>query len=163
MDAPVGRRTQMFREAVQTLQHKQRTYRWIVAVVALVAVAAGGYALYLRHRIGTQQALAEQLFYQMKSIDVQIAGLERSLEASGAQGDDQVRTYLERRRQMERNYEQFLAGLNVRGGKTSEQERLILKVTRLFGECDSAAPPGYVGEVTRYIGTGSHQGGSRGQ
>jgi hypothetical protein len=146
-----GRRTRMFIEAFQGLQRRQRRYRWLVAAVAAVAIAAGGYALYLRHQVAKQVALAEQLFYDMKSLDVQIAGLEQSLGEADVQGREQVRQYLERRRQMETNYEEFLASLNVRGGKASEQERLILKVTRLLGECDLAAPPGYVGEVTRYI------------
>jgi pSer/pThr/pTyr-binding forkhead associated (FHA) protein len=147
-DRPVGRRTRAFIDALQGLQRKQRRYRWIVAVAVLAALAVAGYAISLRFRISKQQALAQQLFYEMKALDVEIANLERSI---GTQDQEQVRRYLERRRQMESNYEEFLASLNVRGGKVSEQERLILKVTRIFGECDIAAPQGYVGEVSHYI------------
>jgi membrane-bound lytic murein transglycosylase D len=35
--------------------------------------------------------------------------------------------------------------------RLNEKERLILRVTRLFGECELAAPPEYVSEVMRYI------------
>jgi len=35
--------------------------------------------------------------------------------------------------------------------KLSEEDRLILKVTRMFGECDLAAPPEYISEVKNYI------------
>jgi hypothetical protein len=54
------------------------------------------------------------------------------------------------RRQMESAYESYVAGLYDR--KLNEKERLILRVTRTFGECDVAAPPDYVREITRYIG-----------
>ena len=50
---------------------------------------------------------------------------------------------------MESNYEKYVAGLYDR--KLNEKERLILRVTRMFGECDVAAPPDYIREVTRYI------------
>ena len=61
-----------------------------------------------------QKALAETLFYDMKALDVDIASLERIVAASGnVQGKEQVARYLERRRQMENTYEQFLSGLNV--------------------------------------------------
>ena len=55
-----------------------------------------------------------------------------------AAGGDQVSRYMEQRRQLEANYEQFVAGLSSRN--LSEQERLILRVTRIFGDCDLAAP-----------------------
>jgi hypothetical protein len=50
---------------------------------------------------------------------------------------------------MELDYEAYVANLYDRS--LSEQDRLILRVTRLFGECEIAAPPDYVREVKRYI------------
>ena len=75
------------------------------------------------------------------------------MAASGnAQGQDQVtKTYLERRRQMESNYEQFISGLKLYDHELTPQEQLILRVTRLFGECEMAAPPEYLAEVSSYI------------
>ena len=52
---------------------------------------------------------------------------------------------------MERSYDQFLSGLNLYDRKLTEQEQLILRVTRTFGECELAAPPEYLTEVNRYI------------
>ena len=88
----------------------------------------------------------------MKSLDVDIANLERVLATSGnAQGQAQVKTYLERRRQMQRTYEQFISGLQVYDHVLTPQEQLILRVTRMFGECEMAAPPEYLAEVNSYI------------
>jgi membrane-bound lytic murein transglycosylase D len=83
---------------------------------------------------------------------VDIANVERLVEASGnPRNQDQVRSYLERRRELENNYDRFLAGLKLYGGNLTEEERLILRVTRLFGECELVAPREYLAEVGRYI------------
>jgi len=152
-DDAVGGRTMMIRKAYQQVQKKQkRTYQAIVAVLAVAALAAGGYAYYQRIQLARQQAIALDLFYTMKSLDVDIANSERRLLASGGtQGQDVVKSYLARRRQMETNYDQFISNLNVYNHTLTPQEKLILRVTRLFGECETAAPPEYLAEVGNYI------------
>jgi len=152
-EEPVGGRTLMIRKAFQNVQKKQkRMYRGIVAVVALAALAAGGYAYYGHQQIVRQQTLAQALFYDMKSLDLEIANVEIRLAASGnAQGQDLVKTYQERRRRMESNYDHFLSGLNMYDHPLTAQEQLILRVTRMFGECEMAAPPEYLAEVASYI------------
>jgi pSer/pThr/pTyr-binding forkhead associated (FHA) protein len=150
---PVGQRTLLIRKAFEKVQKKQkRKYGWIVAIMAVAAIAAGGYAYYGHRQIQQQQALAEELFYTMKSLDVDIANVERAVEASGSpRNQDQVRSYLERRRELENNYDRFLSGLKLYGGNLTEEERLILRVTRMFGECELVAPREYLAEVGRFI------------
>ena len=142
----VGGRTMMIRKAYQQVQKKQkRTYQGIVAVVTVAALAAGGYAYYGHVQLVRQQAIALDLFYTMKSLDVDIANSERRLLASGGtQGEGIVKSYLARRRQMETNYDQFISNLNPYNHTLTPQEKLILRVTRLFGECETAAPPEYL-------------------
>jgi membrane-bound lytic murein transglycosylase D len=152
-DEPVGGRTLMIRKAFQKVQTKQRRrYGAVIVLAAVVAVAAGAYAYYGHRQLEQQKIVAEELFYTMKSLDVDIANLERLVAASGsAQGKDQVAKYLERRRQMESNYDHFLAGLKLYDHVLTPQEQAILRVTRIFGECDMAAPPEYLAEVGTYI------------
>lgn len=154
-DEPVGGRTLMIRKAFHQVQKKQtRTYQAIVAIVALVALAAAGYAYYGQRQMARQQAVALDLFYTMKSLDLDIANVELRLSASGnTQGQDLVKRYQERRRQMEINYDRFIAGLKLYDHPLTPQEQLILRVTRLFGECETAAPPEYLAEVGNYIRT----------
>jgi membrane-bound lytic murein transglycosylase D len=149
----VGGRTLMIRKAFHRVQKRQqRVYRGIVAIVALVALGAGGYAYYAHRQMLQQRAVAQNLFYVMKQLDVDIANVERRLATAGdAQGQDQVKTYLERRRQMEFNYDQFISGLKLYDHTLTPQEQLILRVTRMFGECEMAAPPEYLAEVASYI------------
>jgi membrane-bound lytic murein transglycosylase D len=152
-DEAVGGRTLMIRKAFQQVQSKQRRrYGAIIVVAAAAAIAAAGYAYYGHRQLAQQKIVAEELFYTMKSLDVDIANLERLLASSGsAQGKDQVAKYLERRRQLESNYDHFLAGLKLYDHVLTPQEQAILRVTRLFGECDMAAPPEYLAEVGSYI------------
>jgi peptidoglycan lytic transglycosylase D len=150
---PVGGRTMMIRKAFQKVQKKQRRkYTGIVALVGALALTAMGYAYYSQRQIAQQKVIAEELFYSMKSLDVDIANLERLVASSGnVQSQDQVKRYLDRRRQMENNYDRFIAGLKLYDHALSPQEQLILKITRLFGECEMAAPPEYLAEVGSYI------------
>lgn len=150
-DEEVGGRTLMIRRAYQQLRQRQtRRHRWVVAVLAVAGISAGAYAYYSHRQVVRQQALAQELFYSMKALDVDIARVEGQLAGSGnPQAQEQVARYMEQRRQMETNYEQFLTGLYDR--RLTEKERQILRVTRMFGECDVAAPPEYIKEVTRYI------------
>jgi membrane-bound lytic murein transglycosylase D len=152
-DEPVGGRTLMIRRAFQQVHKKQqRRYLWIVALVSVAGLAAGGYAYYKHRQVAGQQAVAEQLFYQIKALDVDLANLEVRLAASGKAGDkEQIKRYLARRRQMETNYDEFLSVLKLYERNLSEEDRLILRVTRLFGECELAAPSDYRNLVKRYI------------
>ncbi|HMF98030.1 MAG TPA: FHA domain-containing protein [Vicinamibacterales bacterium] len=149
----VGARTMMIRKAFQKVQRKQRRkYTWIVAVVGVLAVAASGYAVYNHRQIAKQKLIAEDLFYSIKSLDVEIANLEQQFSsAANAPNQDQVKRYYERRRQMETNYERFIAGLKPYDHSLSPQEQLVLRVTRMLGECEMAAPPEYLAEVLSYI------------
>jgi hypothetical protein len=88
----------------------------------------------------------------MKALDVDIANVEKTVASSGsAAATMQVRAYRERRQEMERSYDRFLANLNLYDRPLTPQELLILRVTRLLGECDIAAPPEYINEVMGYI------------
>ena len=86
----------------------------------------------------------------MKRQDVLFAELEQKLgQAGSSPGQAQLASYMAERQRMLDDYDRYVAGLYDR--KLNEKEKLILRVTRLFGECDVAAPPEYIGEVMRYI------------
>ena len=80
----------------------------------MAALGAAGYAYYSHRQMVKQKAIAENLFYDMKSAGRDIAGVEQSIAARGnPQGQEQVKAYLERRRQMESDYDSFVAGLKI--------------------------------------------------
>jgi membrane-bound lytic murein transglycosylase D len=150
-DAPMGKRTIMIREAYQQVQQKQqRKYRRAIAIVTVIAIVAAGYAYYERWQRQRLEDQAEEFFYAMKVADVAIADLERTMSDTGnEQQKTALAAYLEQRRRLENNYDQRLQDLYDR--HADPKERLILQVTRTFGECELGAPPEYIREVNRYI------------
>jgi membrane-bound lytic murein transglycosylase D len=150
---PAGERTVMLRQAFAHVQAKQkRGYRAIVAALSLAILAVGAYAIYERQAAHKQKAMAQDLFYGMKSMDLDIAGVEKLLlESNSRQGTDQIRNYQNSRRKMEQNYDRLLTALHVYDPKITEKERLILRVARIFGECELDMPPDFTAEVDRHI------------
>ena len=93
---------------------------------------------------------AESLFYEMKAQDVIIARIQDELMRTGSTvSPENLKALQDRRRQLEQVYDELVSSSYGRG--VSQQERLILRVTRLLGESDAAAPRDYVNEVNRYI------------
>lgn len=149
-DESVGGRTLMIRKAFQKVQQQQhRRQRFIVAAIALIALGAGGYALYVHRALGRQTEQAKAIFYQMKEQDLIVADLERKVAQSDTPGQQQIAAYMAARRRMAEDYDRYVAELFDR--KLNEKEKLVLRVTRMFGECDAAAPPDYIGEVMKYV------------
>ncbi len=153
-DVPVSEHTMMVRRAFVEVQKKQRfKYGWIIGALAVLFLSAGGYAFYLHKESKERKALAENLFYSMKSLDVDIGNLEKVvLNADNQQGREEIRKYQSRRKEQEQNYDQFLRALHVYDPKMTPQDQLILRVARIFGECELAMPPEFATEINNYIG-----------
>ncbi|MEJ7605693.1 MAG: transglycosylase SLT domain-containing protein [Bryobacteraceae bacterium] len=149
----VGDHTRIVRRAFQQVQTRQkRKYRGALFALLLVTAAIGGFAVYQGLEMRKQMGRAEDLFYVMKSLDVDIAGVEKLVrESQSGQGAQEVVKYRARRKEMEKSYDHFLTGLRVYDPKMTEEQRLILRMARLFGECELAIPPGFLAEVQNYI------------
>jgi membrane-bound lytic murein transglycosylase D len=149
----VGEHTMYVRRAFAQVQTEQkRKYGKIIAVLILAALSAAAYALYLHQQVRRQRALAQDLFYTMKSLDVDIANLEKALlDSNQQQGTEVIRKYESRRQEMAKSYDQFLATLHVYNRRMTEQQRLVLRVARIFGECELDMPRDFESEINRYI------------
>jgi membrane-bound lytic murein transglycosylase D len=152
-DPSVGQHTMYVRRAFAHVQSKEkRKYGKIIMALALVMIAAASYAVYEHRQVRKQKAMAEDLFYTMKSLDLDVANLERLVADSHSQlGIEQIRKYRSRREELEKSYDSFLATLHVYDPKMPEQNRLILRVARIFGESELEMPPGFSEEVKNYI------------
>jgi membrane-bound lytic murein transglycosylase D len=157
----VGQHTQFIRTAFAEIQTKQkevhsrqrRTLLIAIGVLALVGIVIAGYAYRLQVQARHQREIARNLFYAMKSVDVEIAEAERQALNSGDKqaGMAAVNKYEARRKVIQTNYDQFLATLKIYDPKTTEQHRLILRVARIFGEGELDMPADFESEVVRYI------------
>src|SRR5271169_3906356 len=153
-DEPVGEHTMFVRQAFARVQTRQkRKYGMIIVILIACILGAGTYAFYEHRELKRQRAMAEDIFYSMKSLDVDIANLERMIQDSNSQqGTDVLQKYENRRKQLRKNYDQFLATLHVYNPKMTEQQRLIMRVARILGECELDMPPDFMAEVSKYIG-----------
>jgi hypothetical protein len=124
----------------------------MLAALAILLVAAAGFGLYEDVQNRKQRALAENLFYSMKSLDVDIANVEKLvLQSPNQAGAVEIKKYQTRRKDMQQDYDRFLASLHVYSTKLTPQQRLILRVARIFGECELDMPPEFESEINNYI------------
>jgi membrane-bound lytic murein transglycosylase D len=149
----VGEHTMLVRMAYRQVQTRQRRqYGWIVAVLAGIILAVGGYALHLHRQAESQRLLAQNLFYAMKSLDLDIVNLQRLvLESNHQQGTAEISKYQERRKEMEQSYDRLLSTLHVYDARMTEPARLVLRIARVFGECELGMPQGFITEIEAYI------------
>jgi len=149
----VGAHTMMIRTVYSHLQKKQkRKFRLVIAVFVCLFLGLGAYATHKHFELNKQKALAEDIFYAIKSLELEFADLLRvARQNKDAQSLEYVRRYQVRRSELEKKYDDFLKGLDVYGKKKSEEERLILSVARTFGECEISMPEPFTQEILNYI------------
>lgn len=148
-----GEHTLMLRRAFEKVQKKQkRKFGLIIAVVACLFLLAGTYAVFKHREARKQKLLAENIFYAMKSLELEFAGfLKTARLRKDAYTVARMAKYKAKREEMLQSYDQFIETLEVYGKKISPEERIILHLARTFGECEINMPPGFVAEVTNYI------------
>lgn len=152
-DGPMGEHTQMVRRAfVQVAKKQSRNYLYIIGVIGVCLIAALSFATYQQFRLEQLDALAVDIFYSMKEVELQVAKLEADTTASGVGGNRKQLTAMRARlARMESRYDSYLGKMGLFGADMSEEERLILRVARIFGECEVNLPSGFVDEVKKYI------------
>ena len=94
---------------------------------------------------------AGEMFYAMKQVEMQVSELEE--EVVGTKRKDLMEKILAKRqklRELETQYDRFLSELDIYEG-LSEQDRLVFRMARLFGECEVAMPRDFLSEVKKYI------------
>jgi membrane-bound lytic murein transglycosylase D len=160
----VGEQTLMFRRAFNRA-HKKKSKKYLYVIGAVVGVAivilcitAGvihhqKQVIFLqKQKLDSMRKTAENIYYAMKSLEVQIGQLE-DIVIMNAKAD-QIRDLLEKRKQlaeMSKQYDNFVSEIGVYK-KTPVEKQVIFKMARVFGECDVNVPEGFVQEVRRYIG-----------
>jgi len=152
-DGQAGEHTMMVRRAFDKVQKKQkRKYAGIISVVVCLFLAAGAYAAYKHMEVRKQRLLAEDIFYAMKSQELEFADLlKEARQSKDPQVLERLKKYRARRQEMRESYDEFMTALEVYGESISEEERLILRMARTFGECEINMPAGFVEEVLKYV------------
>lgn len=152
-DYELGDRTLRVRAAYRQIDKKQkRRYRAIIAAVFLVLIATAGIGAYQYQVLKQTRQLATDIFYNMKAVEVQVARIEDLvLDSGNAELVDEARDRREEVRALEAQYDQFLADLDILGPDLSDQDRVILRVARMLGECELTMPADFTTVVKSYI------------
>ena len=152
-DEIIGGRTQMLRNAYRHVDRQQRRrYRSIIAGVGVALVVFAALAFHQYQALQRTRDLATEIFYAMKAVELQVAGLESRIRESGDPVLlDEVQKRRREVRELEAQYDHFLEELDILGSGLSKEDRIILRVARLFGECELTMPDDFVAEVKRYI------------
>ena len=152
-DHELGDRTLRVRAAYRHLDKKQKLrYRAIITTVFVVLIATIGVGAYQYLVLQKTRELATNMFYGMKAVQVQVARLEDVVRDSGdAELIDEAKSRREEVQALEAQYDQFLEDLDVLGPDLSEEDRVILRVARMLGECELTMPPDFADAVKSYI------------
>ena len=161
-EAEMGERTRFIRQAYDDIQRAQTQeterqhsrYRLLVGAAVLVSVIALAYAGYQEVRVRSLLANAEEIFYELRSVEVDLAQREiaiaQQIEARPELADS-LTVDLERsratRRRIAARYDKYVSDAGFYDGLSSEEEELIYRTARAFGESELTIPPAFVDEV----------------
>lgn len=142
-DETAGEHTRYIRMAFQRVKKSQKRKYWaIIFLFAIIASSSLAYAIFKNNQVQKQKILAQNIFYSMKSIEIKLAELQNIVSAD-------LRT---QQNMLEKSYNDYIQRLDVYGKQLKPEDRLILKIARIFGECEINMPQGFVEEVKNYIG-----------
>jgi hypothetical protein len=152
-EGPMGDHTRMVRHAfVQVAKKQSRTYLYIIGLIGVFLIGALGYATFQQYRLEQMDELTVDIFYSMKEVELQVTKLEAvNAESGGAANKGKLTAMRARLAQMESQYDAYLGKRGLYNLNMSEEDRLILRVARIFGECEVNLPDGFVDEVKKYI------------
>jgi membrane-bound lytic murein transglycosylase D len=153
----MGAQTRLIHHAFQRVEkkHKMR-YRLIIGVVGVLLLATAT-ALFIQSqrvaRLEKLHALAEEIFYSMKTLELQLGQVQSMVTKS--MDPKLQKEFADKQRQhraLQERYNEFAREqLGISQEKLTREEWLIYRVARLFGECDVNMPAGFVLKVREYI------------
>ena len=136
----------------EAFQERSRRYRIFLGGIALLAVVFGVVAWGQYLKVESLKDTATELFFTMKTMELGLAELENLLVNQIK--PDTLKSILDRRERlqsMQVQYEQFLDKIGVYSSEMSEEDRSIIRMARLFGECEVGMPPDFIKTVKDYI------------
>ncbi|HLZ20340.1 MAG TPA: transglycosylase SLT domain-containing protein [Smithellaceae bacterium] len=148
-----GEHTIMIRRAFEKAHKKKSRKYWvIIGVTLLVLATAAGVIVYQTNKIKTFKHTAQNIFYDTKSLELQISKLEEAMASAAGNTYQAGELQAKRRklREMEKNYDTFVRELGTYN-KLTEEEKVIYRMARVFGECDINIPADFTKEVMSYI------------
>src|SRR5689334_16523083 len=130
-------------EETQSWLKRMRNLRVAVGVLLVLAIGAGGVAVWQARRARALRTAAGDVFNTMKSLELDV----RRLEAKSGP-DPSVQ---EHRARLEAQYNDLLKTLGIYSPRTPADVQLIYRTVHRLGESEATVPRGFVDEVRKYI------------
>jgi hypothetical protein len=145
-------RTVLPRMVRRFLRLRYRRYVWVIGGLAVLAAVAAGYAYFKHEQVRKQEALAQDVFYEMKEFELTLARLEDRIRQRGdTLSETEIAASRNRLRQLSESYDKYVGQLGIYREDMDSTARLIYHVARVFGECELNMPPEFADEVRKYI------------
>jgi len=148
-----GPSTVIIRTALKEAFHqKSRRYLMFLGGIGVLAVFLGVVAWVQYLKVESMKKTATELFFSMKTMELGLAQLE-NLVVDQLQPEN-LKAILARRdklKAMQVQYEKFLEEIGIYSSTMSEEDRAIMQMARLFGECEIGMPPDFINTVKSYI------------
>ena len=147
----MGDHTRLMHAAFKIVKRKHSIkYKKWIFIIGLIAAAAATYSIFQHIKENKQKILAENIFYQMKSLELEISSLKNRFgDNSNTAIRDALQKFDERHKQLENNYDKLIDELGIYN--KNETDKLIIRTARMFGECELSVPEDFISEVKIYI------------
>ena len=141
----------MIRQAFEVVQKsKSKKFKYIITFIVFLFILVGAYTVYQSINISKQKELAENIFYDMKTMEVELSILSKAIMTSGDKNAmDAINRIRNNHSEMNKKYDQYVDELGIYN--LDEETKIILRMARIFGECELNIPKEFIGEVKNYI------------
>lgn len=169
-----GDYTKMMRSIItEDRRKKTRKYKVGLGIAVVAVIFTIGLLVHQQQKINSAKDLAVNIFYDMKTLEVDLSSTEIQLKEDSDQVLwDSVAKKREKLHEMQNKYKAYVDELNsskfhvipkqaaflrkipIIGRMTADpsyEAELILKVARELGECELELPDGFIDEVKKYI------------
>ncbi|WP_133512516.1 FHA domain-containing protein [Candidatus Thiosymbion oneisti] len=157
-ELPAGEHTMLIRRAFKDVKRRQsRTYLALIFVVVLMLTAVSGVALFQYLQLQKMAGLANDIFYDMKELELHVANLESNLERDredirSARLRAEIAASKRKLARMREKYDAYAHELQTsRLIPPDSEELLILRLAKIFGETEVAVPQEFIAKVKEYI------------
>lgn len=152
-ESDIGDHTRMVRAVYREQKRRQkRTWLYVLGVLSTALCVALAALVWQWTRIEQTRQLAIDLFYSMKELQLDLARLESAVRATGEDRLlQQLRANRQRIQAMRERYQEYIRDAELIDPDLEPVDRLILQITRVFGECELTMPPAFVEEIKAYI------------
>jgi len=158
-ETPAGEHTMLIRRAFKDVRRRQsRTYLALIFGVVLMLTAVSGVALFQYLQLQKMAGLANDIFYDMKELELHVANLESDLERDredirSARLGAEIAASKRKLARMREKYDAYVHELRTsRLIPPDSEELLILRLAKIFGETEVA-----VSQALHHQGRGVHQ------